>query len=222
MSDEMETEATPKRVMTDDQKARMKAGRERAAASRSRGRPARREAAAPLPREVPVAPVSGDPTVEELERQIAALGDGETLTRQPRGLSDATFDIPMQGRLPGWDYEYKTVRVNAEEVDPSSLVEIEQGGWRPVPRTHFPSLTPPGWRLPYIERWGQRMYMRPMRLSIEAKEEQLKHAFQVRDEKLLQAQVGDMSSEMARRSNRVEGLNINREPAPLPGRQALL
>lgn len=210
--------------LTPEHKARMAEGRRKAAAERrmSRGRPALREEVAPLPREMTAPHASGDPNVDELERAIAAMGDGEQVTRQSRGATDSTFDIPLQGRRAGWDYEWKTVRVNGEEVDPSSIVEIQQGGWRLVPKTHFPSLVPPGWQRAYIERWGQQLYMRPQRLTDEANDELLKHALKVREDKLRQAQV-DGGAGTAPRIN-WGGVETGRDnPGPMkPGRQGLL
>lgn len=229
-------------AMTPEHKAKMAAGRERAKAERdaaiadgtiapkvrqSRGRPALRAEAAPLPREVPIPHISGDPTVDELERAIAAVGDGSRVTRQARGMSDATFDIPMQGRREGWDYEWKTVRVNGEEVDPSSIVEYQQGGWNLVPRTHFPSLVPPGWKKPYIERWGMQLFMRPMHLSKEASEELRQHAFNTLNDRLSQAAVGEVGVSGARNfdQQRNRGIQADRgsvESIRPGGRQSLL
>ena len=185
----------PRWVMSDEHKAKMAAGR---AAAKTRGRPNMREAAASLPRP---AEVGGEPSIDELERRIAAVGDGGELTRQARGVTDASFDFPMKGRVPGWDYEWKTVRVNGQEVDPSDLTEIDAGGWIPVPASHFRSLVPPGWSRAYIERRGQRAYMRPMRLTLEAREEQKRHAMTQKSDRLMTAQAGDAGREFARRVN---------------------
>lgn len=213
--------------MTPEHKEKMAAGRKRAAQERrSRGRPALREEAAPLPRELATPHVSGDPGVEELERNISAIGDGSQITRQARGMSDSTFDIPMQGRREGWDYEWKTVRVNGEEVDPSNIVEYQQGGWNLVPRTHFPSLVPPGWNKPYIERWGMQLFMRPMRLTEEARTELQKHAFNTLNDRLSAAAVGDVGISGARGFDQQRNIGVKTERGAIdgvrPGRQSLL
>src|SRR6185312_12363057 len=144
-----------KRTLSPEHKEKLRAGRE---AAKSRSRPASRPDPAPLPRERDFGHLS-------LEEQIDALGSGEHLTRERRGVG-SDFDVPMQGRREGWDYQWWTTHVVGQEVDPSYSVEIQRGSWFPVPASHFPQMCPPGWSRPTIDRQGQRLFMRPMRLSI--------------------------------------------------------
>jgi hypothetical protein len=187
-----------KRGMSDEHKAKMAAGR---AAARSRGRPAARAETAPLPRAAPDGMTEDQRILAELERHIAAVDAGEVQVNRDAvgGLLSNSFDIPLQGRRPGWDYEYKTIKINGEEVDPSDLIEYRNGGWIPVPRTDMPGQVPADWKGPYIDRRGMRMMMRPMRLTEQAKAEALAHAFQVRQEKLEGAMAGDGGRDQAPR-----------------------
>lgn len=164
-----------------------------------RGRGNYRSAPAPLPREATVEMRERGPTVEDLEREIRALGQGEGLTRQRRGLYDQTFDIPEQGKLPGWDYEWKTVTVNNQPIDASEATNYHRNGWRLVPASHFPSLTAPGWPHPYIENWGQRLMMRPMRLTEEARKESQEMAFAQKQARLEQQFAGEGGRDQAPR-----------------------
>lgn len=190
-----------KRTMTPEHKAKMAAGR---AASRSR--PASRPESAPLPKERP-AEFKGDQSLEEM---IDALGSGEHLTREHRG-EGGSFEVPLQGRREGWDYQWWATHIVGQEVDPSSLVEINRGSWFPVPASHFPQLCPPGWSRNTIDRQGQRLYMRPMRLTIEAREEYKRFADQQKQARLAAAQSGDSGREFANRVQ-LEGIQVKTEP----------
>lgn len=83
-----------------------------------------------------------------------------------------SFELPKHLKKPGWDYEYKTIRVQREPVDPSEIQDIRMGGWRPEKACDWPDLVEPGTAPDApIERLGQRLYGRPMSLTLEAKEE---------------------------------------------------
>jgi hypothetical protein len=83
------------------------------------------------------------------------------------------FDIPQAWRKPGWDYQWWTVSVLGLQVDGSSILEAHDGGWRPVLGNTMPKLMTPGAdpNAP-IERYGQRLFTRPMRLTQEARQEE--------------------------------------------------
>ena len=203
--------------MSEEHKAKMAAGRERA---RQEGRMGRRyppsdsaPTPSPAPAPQPTSNSSGEPSLDDLERAVEALESGAVrVTRQPRGTTDTTFDVPEAGKRPGWDYCWWPFKVIGEEVDPSAMVEIAQGGWVPVPVSHFRALVPVGWKRPTIERQGQRLYMRPMRLSEEAKEETYKQAFEQKEAQVRQQLTGDSGREIAPRDPRAGGLRAKMEP----------
>lgn len=97
----------------------------------------------------------------------------ETVTRVRREHRQiGSFELPKHRKKPGWDYEYKTIRVQREPVDPSEIQDIRLGGWRAEKSCDWPELVEPGTSPDApIERLGQRLYGRPMSLTIEAKEE---------------------------------------------------
>jgi hypothetical protein len=170
---------------------------------RSRGRPASRREATPMPaeREMPVSARSPNPT-DDLEAFIDGLGDGRTLTREGRrGGADTTFEVPQQGRRQGWDYQWWVTHVTGQEEDPSYFVRIQNGGWVPTPAAHFPQLCPVGWARKTIDREGQRLFMRPQRLTDEANAEQRQMAYEQKANRLAAAQSGDSGRDFARRVN---------------------
>lgn len=188
--------------MTPEHKQKLALGRaaartRRAAqAERSRGRPASFDEERPLPPERK-ADAFRSPELEALEAAIDNYGEP---TRESR-ISGTEFDIPMRGRRDGWDYQWWPTHIVGQEVDPSAQTEIARGGWRPVPASHFPTLCPPGWQRATIDRQGQRMFMRPIRLTQEAKAEQEKMAYEQKANRLAAAQAGDGGREFARRVN---------------------
>jgi hypothetical protein len=156
---------------------------------------------------------STDPSVRDLERVIEDLERGSTrVSRETRGTTANTFDFPESGKRPGWDYCWWPFKIVGEEVDASTMVEIRQGGWVEVPRSHFPTLLPPGWKKPCIERQGMRAYMRPMRLSLEAKNEAYQQAWEQRESRMRQQQTGDIGREFAQRDPRAGGVDVKIQP----------
>jgi hypothetical protein len=194
--------------MSPELKARMAAGREKArqkrqvarerSAEKSRGLPAASAAKErPMPRP---APTEQSDELAALEAAVEHYSDGAALTRESR-TSGSEFDIPQRGQRQGWDYQWWPTHVVGQEIDPSGQTEIARGGWIAVPASHFPTLCPPGWRRATIDRQGQRMYMRPMRLTQEAIAEQKQMAYEQKASRLAAAQAGDAGREFARRVN---------------------
>jgi len=187
-----------KRVRTPEEKLEMLANLSKAREAKSgktRGRPAFREMTERLPK-VRAPEITGDMSPEQM---LDAIGSGEGLTRESRVGITAAFDIPERGRREGWDYQWWPTHYVGEEVDPSYQVEIARGSWFPVPASHFPQLCPPGWKRPTIDREGMRLYMRPMRLTEEARNEAAQMAYRQKMDRLAAAQAGDAGRDMARR-----------------------
>lgn len=195
----------PRHTISPENKRRMAEGRERnriarkaakeRAAEQTRGRPASFDGERPMPPEIP-----REMSSEERAIQDIIDSGGAELSRQSVQ-AGADFDIPLRGRVEGWDYQYWPVKIVGQEVDPSVLVEYRRGGWIPVPASHFPQLRAPGATSTTIDRHGQRMYMRPMRLTVEAKAEMQKLAYDQKAHRLAAAQAGDAGREFARRVN---------------------
>lgn len=205
MSDE-QVQVAPRRTLSPEHKAKMAAGRQKHMAERSRGRPAFRAEPAPLPRERP----QGYDGSADLEAFIDSLGSGEHLTRETSN-SAHDFDVPLQGRRPGWDYQWFATHIMGQEVDSSYEVNVQRGSWFPVPASHFPQLCPAGWSRSTIDRLGMRLYMRPMRLTEEARAENERFARDQKMAKLMQAQTGDTGREFAQRVQ-LEGIKTEIKP----------
>lgn len=106
------------------------------------------------------------------EPATAAATPEPTLTRRSRKAGGGNpFEIPEKLKKPGWDYEWKTVKVMGELVDDSDLADIHEQGWRPVPAEQMKELLAPGSTAKTIDRRGQRLFMRPMHLTEEARRE---------------------------------------------------
>lgn len=100
------------------------------------------------------------------------------------------FDLPEKDKKSGWDYAWWPVRIQGEQVDPSFIVEVREGGWRPVDPKDMPNYMPPGWEKKFIERGGQILYTRPMHLTEESRAEDVKIAENQRYDKLKGALAG--------------------------------
>lgn len=191
--------------LSPEQKERMRRGRQEArarrvlakerAAERTMGQPSAFNKAPTLP---PERHIPGNPELAALEAAVEHYGDGSALTRESR-VAGTEFDVPKKGQRLGWDYQWWPTHYMGQEIDPSFGVEIQRGGWIPVPASHFPQLCPRGWRRATIDRQGQRLFMRPMRLTEEAKAEQHQMAYEQKANRLAAAQAGDTG--LARRVN---------------------
>lgn len=115
--------------------------------------------------------------------------DGNPITRRI-SREHNPFDVPKRLWRAGWDYEYKAIRVLGETADPSVVVDYRDGGWRNAPAKDFKELCPPGWDKPFVERGGQILMMRPMHLTIEARNESVKIAEDQKYDKLRSALAG--------------------------------
>lgn len=136
----------------------------------------------------------------------------DIITRVRRDQRDSGWaDLPHHRRKPGWDYEWKTIRVYNEPVDPGDMMEVRNAGWRPETAANWPELVEPGSSpdVP-IERRGQRLYGRPQRLTDEARQEDLTTAYQQQRDKTQQARTG----QSAVRGE--DGIPNNRAVRPVP------
>ena len=89
------------------------------------------------------------------------------------GMDDFYID---QGIVPpGWSYEWKRKTVMNQE-DPAYQVQLQRTGWDPVPASRHPSYMPDGGRYSTIERKGMVLMERPLELTEEAKNVELRKA----------------------------------------------
>lgn len=117
----------------------------------------------------------------------------EHVTRSSRfDLQASQFSIPEHCKKPGWDYEYKAITVLGQPVSGSDLALYHRQGWRAEKAKDWPDLCPPGYQGETVDEGGQRLYGRPMSLSVEAKSEDHKAAEQQRMDRLRAAAGGDI------------------------------
>lgn len=100
----------------------------------------------------------------------------ERKTSLANGGSGIDLDVPIHHKKRGWDYEYKTLRVIGQEVDSGELMAVAEGGWIPVRPGEMPGLMPHGHTGNTIDRYGMRLYRRPMKFTIQARKELLDKA----------------------------------------------
>lgn len=106
-------------------------------------------------------------TVHEQPRATLRADEWETRSRKMTA-NQSKFHIDASKIPAGHSYEWKAVFI-LNEPNPSYEIELHNQGWTPVPRTRHPDMMPPGWKGNTIERGGQRLYERPMRLTNEAR-----------------------------------------------------
>jgi hypothetical protein len=101
------------------------------------------------------------------------------------------LELPEYRKKPGWDYEYKVIRVLNQPVDPSDFQEIRNAAWRAEKAVNWPELCEPGTPPDApIERLGQRLYGRPAHFTAEARQEDLAAAYQQQRDRTMAAAAG--------------------------------
>lgn len=125
-------------------------------------------------------------------REAMRPGAEVKLTRRKRHeRTTGMLDVPKHLKKPGWDYQWITLRVLNQEVDASRLRDFREGGWRPVLARDMPDLAddnaPPD---SPIESEGLRLMLRPMSLTMEARQEDMVYAQEQQRDKTMAAASG--------------------------------
>lgn len=135
------------------------------------------------------ATVAAGPRAEPARQEEGTV---EEITRS--SLSDRQrnmFDVPAHRKKAGWDYKWEVIGIYGAPVDPSVLLDAEEAGWRPCYAKDWPELVPKGTpTTSTVERYGQRLYTRPMALSLQAMEETFKMAKQQEYDRMRSASEG--------------------------------
>lgn len=142
---------------------------------------------------------------------------GNALTRRSRyEAATGTYEVPIEMREPGWDYQWENLRVAGQPVEASTTVTTYEAGWRPVQaKGHWMRMCPPGWDKPNVERDGMMLMKRPMSLTNEARNEDYNIALEQEGSKLSSAGLGP--SKDPRMPNQV-ALDIDRQAGVSRGR----
>jgi hypothetical protein len=120
----------------------------------------------------------------EMDEEDEGEDPGLLTRRSRRSDSGDQFHVPEELKKDGWDYEWKTTRINAADVDGSELAFIHEQGWRPVKAKDMPRMCAPGYRGKTIERLGMILCMRPMHLTLAARAEDYEIAETQKQDKL--------------------------------------
>jgi hypothetical protein len=137
---------------------------------------------------------SAPPQEERAEPAREAQTPPDRLTRRSRfDMSADPLNVPKHLRKPGWDYQWMVTRVVGQPVDPSELLAYHQQGWRPARSVDYPTMLPDGVKSDHIERLGQILMVRPMSLTMQARQEDMQAAEEARRDKLQGAAQGRAS-----------------------------
>lgn len=85
------------------------------------------------------------------------------------------FYIPASDVPAGWTYEWKRKTLLGQE-DPAYQVQLAQRGWEPVPAYRHPSYMPVGYKGATIERKGMILMERPLEITQEARDFEIRKA----------------------------------------------
>lgn len=85
---------------------------------------------------------------------------------------DNWSEIPADMKDPGWDYEWRVLRVLTKDTPGAEKSFWYQQSWRPVPaKGKWLKMCEPGYDGKYVERMDQMLMMRPAHLSEAARKE---------------------------------------------------
>jgi hypothetical protein len=113
---------------------------------------------------------------EESPRERAARRAAELrghIGNMDEGTDD--FFVPPEFIPDGWSYEWKR-KTNVGMEDPAYQVALARMGWEPVPASRHPAMMPEGSKYQVIERKGMILMERPLEITEEAKNIELRRA----------------------------------------------
>lgn len=106
-------------------------------------------------------------------------GPVERISRVDRDTNQFELSQAVQKKLKrgGWSWAFKVVTVYNQPVDGTELLAAQNAGWRPAKAKDFPEEVPPGTDPnAAVERFGQRLYIRPERMTRQAQDEDYRFA----------------------------------------------
>ena len=155
---------------------------------------------------------------EESPRERAARRTAELKGHAADLNDDGTDEYYIEiGIIPeGWSYEWKARTILGAE-DPAHQVALARKGWESVPASRHPELMPVGYKGAEITRKGMVLMERPLEITQEAQNSELRKArMQMRDK---EAQLTKAKSNEFDRTNKGDPLvKINKkyEAMPIP------
>ena len=168
--------------------------------------------------EIMEAPAPERAALRQEDPRVRAARRAAELREHRDGNEDGTDDfyIPLDDIPPGWSYEWKR-KTTAGAEDPAYQIALARAGWEPVPTSRHPSYMPDRGDYPVIERKGMILMERPLEITEEARQAELRRARQQVRHK--EAQLNSAESGHFERSNKDQSLvKINRsyEAIPVP------
>ena len=156
--------------------------------------------------------------VEESPRDRAARKAAELRAHREGTMDDGTDEFFVEpGIIPdGWTYEWKTKTILGAE-DPAHQVKLARDGWEAVPANRHPEMMPAGYKGVEITRKGMILMERPMEITEEVRQLELRRArLQVRakEEQLSAAPAGQF--ERSNKGNEMAKIKKGYEAMPIP------
>lgn len=117
------------------------------------------------------------PMMREEDPRVRAARRAAELRDHLGSMDEAPDDffIPPSDVPNGWCYEWKRKTLLGQE-DPAYQVQLAQKGWEPVPAYRHPSYMPVGYKGQTIERKGMILMERPLEITEEARNFELRKA----------------------------------------------
>jgi len=105
------------------------------------------------------------------------------------------FFVPPEYIPDGWSYEWKR-KTNVGMEDPAYQVQLARMGWEPVPASRHPAMMPDDNKYQIIERKGLVLMERPLEITEEARDIELRRArnqIRQKEEQLASAPEGTLT-----------------------------
>ena len=156
--------------------------------------------------------------IRQEDPRVRAARRAAELREHRDGMDDGTDDfyIPLNDIPPGWSYEWKRKTVAGAE-DPAYQVALARAGWEPVPTSRHPSYMPDRGDYPVIERKGMILMERPLEITEEAKNIELRKARQqVRHKEAQLNSAGDGHFERINKDQSLVKIGRSYEAIPVP------
>lgn len=120
-------------------------------------------------------------------------GPTERISRVDRDTNQFELTPSVQSKLrnAGWSWAFKVMTVYNQPVDGTELLTAANAGWRAAKAKDFPTEVPPGTDPSgHVERFGQRLFIRPAHMTRQAQDEDYRFANAQMQSRMNQTQEG--------------------------------
>ena len=159
-----------------------------------------------------------DAVAEESPRERAARRTAELHSHASNLNDDGNDEYYIElGIIPdGWSYEWKTRTILGAE-DPAHQVALARKGWESVPASRHPELMPMGYTGAEITRKGMVLMERPLEITQEARNAELRKArTQMRDKEAQLNQAKDGEFDRTNKGDPLVKISKKYEAIPIP------